>query len=90
MWWAGKAIFAILSHDEGDYILKIRARHSKPIPGNLEVEINGQEIATYSLGQDWQTFTKQVTLPAGKSVIGIKYEENSADLILDHIEFQKK
>jgi tetratricopeptide (TPR) repeat protein len=89
MWWAGAAVAVVQVQHEATYQITVRAKHSTPDPGQLQVEHNLSPIALFSLTQTWQEFKTTVNLSSGPHIIGVRYMQNNGDAILDWIRLRR-
>ncbi len=85
MYWQGSSIFVVLSPRDAAYQMTIRAAHSTPVIGELEVEQDGRSITRFSITNTWQELETKLDLTAGLHVIGVRYVQDVGDAILQWI-----
>ncbi len=79
-WWAGQATAVISVEQDGDYILRMRLRHSDPPPVEMALGVDGKRLEPITLSQgnnSWETVSLPVTLAAGYHTVDIWYLNNA-------------
>ena len=93
LWWEKPAVAFVQVQQGSAYRLTVRAKHSIPGPGQLQIERDFSPVAQFSLAPTWQDLEAEVDLSPGQHIIGLRYddldEDADGDAILDWIRFER-
>jgi tetratricopeptide (TPR) repeat protein len=80
LWWSGEALAIVSVEHDGDYLISMRARQSKPVPVEMAVGIDSQQLRRVAFARgdnSWETVTVPVRFAKGLHTVNVWFLNNA-------------
>jgi len=87
LWWQGAGAAILRIPCQGDYQIQIYAMHipSTGENGKLQIEDDLKPVEVITLDSNWNNYTINVSLSQGDHLLGIRYEKDVGDALINWI-----